>query len=171
MFAFDPALFQNPLHRIHRLCTDTRLTIGTAESCTGGLLSGLLTHLSGSSAYFLGGICSYSNEVKTHLLGVPAGLIAQEGAVSEAVAKLMANGARKTLGSDFAIAVTGIAGPSGGSKEKPVGTVYCAWSSAQQTEVQLLRLQGDREQIRAQTCLVALEGLYTRILTLQKEVP
>ncbi len=171
MFAFDPNQFQNPLHRIHKLCRELELTIATAESCTGGLLSGLLTHLSGSSAYFLGGFCTYSNEAKTQLLGVPAAVIAENGAVSETVAKLMAEGARKALKSDLAIAITGIAGPTGGSPEKPVGTVYCAWSTSQQTDVQRLRLQGDREQIRSQTCLIALEGLGTRILSLQKEVP
>ena len=101
-----------------------RLTIATAESCTGGLLASTLTDVAGSSDYVLGGVVSYSNDVKQNLLGVHPGTLAQYGAVSPETAGEMARGVRRLLGSDLAVAVTGIAGPGGGSADKPVGLVY-----------------------------------------------
>ncbi len=160
------------LAALHTDCQHFRLTLGTAESCTGGLLSALLTRTAGSSTYFLGGVCSYSNEAKTTMLGVPADLIRSRGAVSSEVAEAMVRGALDRLGSDYAIAVTGIAGPGGGTSEKPVGTVYCAWGSKDGVDIERLQLQGDRDSIRAQTCLIALAGLQKRIrTTFVKEVP
>ena len=100
------------------------LTIATAESCTGGLLASTLTDIEGSSGYVLGGVISYSNEVKQNLLGVRPGTLAQHGAVSPETAGEMARGVRRLLASDLAVAVTGIAGPGGGSPDKPVGLVY-----------------------------------------------
>jgi PncC family amidohydrolase len=101
-------------------------TVGTAESCTGGLIAHLLTEVAGSSAYVLGGIVAYANSAKEQLLGVPASLLIQHGAVSEPVAVAMAEGARRALRVDYAIGVTGIAGPGGGTPEKPVGLVHMA---------------------------------------------
>ncbi|MBC7532170.1 MAG: CinA family protein [Oligoflexus sp.] len=155
---------------LHETCLRRKVTLTTAESCTGGLISAILTSTAGSSAYFLGGVCCYSNELKTKLLSVPANLIAETGAVSDLVAKSMAEGARSLSGADFAISVTGIAGPGGGGPDKPVGTVYCAWANAKSVDVERLQLHGDRDSIRAQTCLIALAGLYSRILTHFEEV-
>lgn len=101
-----------------------RLTIATAESCTGGLLASMLTDIAGSSEYVLGGVVSYSNGVKQNLLGVRPGTLEQHGAVSPETAAEMARGVRRLLGSDLAVAVTGIAGPGGGTLDKPVGLVY-----------------------------------------------
>ena len=101
-----------------------KLTVGTAESCTGGLIGDRLTNVSGSSAYFYGGIISYDNSIKQNVLGVPADTLATVGAVSRETALAMAQGARRLLGVDIALSATGIAGPGGGSLEKPVGLVY-----------------------------------------------
>lgn len=103
-----------------------RRTVGTAESCTGGLIAHLLTEVPGSSAYVMGGIVAYANNIKEQALGVPAAMLIQHGAVSEPVAIAMAEGARRSLRSDYAVSVTGIAGPGGGTPEKPVGLVYVA---------------------------------------------
>ena len=107
-----------------RLCTERGLTIATAESCTGGLIAGTLTEISGSSAVVDRGYVTYSNRAKTEMLGVPAELIQRVGAVSQEVALAMAAGALARSGSDLAVAVTGVAGPGGGSAEKPVGLVH-----------------------------------------------
>jgi nicotinamide-nucleotide amidase len=117
-----------PLHRdaseLVALCTSAKLMIATAESCTGGLLAGTITEIPGSSGIFGWGVVTYSNEAKTELLGVPKELIDKHGAVSAEVAAAMAEGALARSGADIAVAVTGIAGPDGGSEEKPVGLVY-----------------------------------------------
>jgi len=101
-------------------------TIATAESCTGGLIGSLLTDVSGSSDYYLGGVIAYANEVKQHLLGIDAATLAAVGAVSEQVALAMARGVRHLLGADYGLSTTGIAGPTGGTPDKPVGLVYIA---------------------------------------------
>ncbi len=170
MFDLDAKELNSVLSKLHEACLRRKVTLIAAESCTGGLISALLTSKAGSSAYFLGGICSYSNELKTKLLNVPAKLIDEAGAVSDLVAKSMAEGARSLSGADLAISVTGIAGPGGGSPGKAVGTVFCAWATAENVEVVRLQLHGDRNSIRAQTCLIALAGLYSRILTLSEEL-
>ncbi len=113
MFAIDPTEFNPVLQKLHEHCLTSKTTLATAESCTGGLISSLLTSKSGSSAYFLGGVCSYSNEAKIRILGVAEGLIREHGAVSELVAKEMAEKALLVFESDFAVSVTGIAGPGG----------------------------------------------------------
>ncbi len=104
------------------------ITVATAESCTGGLLSALLTEYPGSSAIYKGGVVAYDNQVKVRLLGVPTDILNQKGAVSEDIASAMARGSLDLIKSDLAIAITGIAGPGGGSPMKPVGLVYCHWA-------------------------------------------
>jgi nicotinamide-nucleotide amidase len=115
---------------IVRLLTKRKMTLATAESCTGGFIANRITNVPGASKIFLGGIVAYSNDVKRKFLGVRAKSLKEHGAVSEMVAREMAGGARKKFGADFAIAVTGIAGPSGGTKGKPVGTVFISVAGA-----------------------------------------
>jgi nicotinamide-nucleotide amidase len=139
-------------------------TIATAESCTGGLMAGRLTDLAGSSAYVLGGLVVYSNEAKTALAGVPASMIEAHGAVSPEVARALAAGARSRLGTDLGIGITGIAGPGGGSPEKPVGTVCLCISSDSEIEERTVRLPGSRSDVRDRTTTVALHMLRTLLL-------
>jgi PncC family amidohydrolase len=139
-----------------RLLFEIGLTVATAESCTGGLLSGALTAISGSSAYFLGGIVSYDNKVKSGVLGVPPDLIEAHGAVSAQVALTMAQRVRALLGVDIGISVTGIAGPGGAVPDKPVGTTYMALVSDDFEEVQHFCFDGDREGNRSSSVREAL---------------
>lgn len=135
--------------------------IGAAESCTGGLLLSTLTDVPGSSAYVQGGVVVYSNAMKAKLLGVHEATLAAYGAVSEPVAREMATGALALLGAQMALSVTGIAGPGGGSAEKPVGLVYigAAWSAGQAVTVEVRRCQwaGSREENKRQSVAAALE--------------
>lgn len=135
------------------------LTVVTAESCTGGLVAKRLTDVPGSSDYFLGGVVSYSNELKTRLLGVDPDLLSRYGAVSEQVARAMAEGAAARFGADCSIATTGIAGPGGGTPEKPVGLVYIATRVQHQTQVRRFVMFGDRADIRERTAQTALDLL------------
>jgi nicotinamide-nucleotide amidase len=141
------------------LCRKSALTVGVAESCTGGLLGARLTAVPGSSSVVLGGVIAYHDDVKRALLGVPEPLVHEHGAVSEPVARAMASGARAALGADAALAITGIAGPDGGSDAKPVGTVWIALDLGGRVEARLLRLWGDRAEIRARSAQAALELL------------
>lgn len=134
-------------------------TIATAESCTGGKLASLLNKHAGSSAFYFGSIISYDNSVKEHLLNVPSEMIKTHGVVSEEVVCEMANDVRKKIGTDFAIATSGIAGPSGGTKEKPVGTVWIAWATPKGTTSECFHLGKLREQITDRACTKALVGL------------
>lgn len=136
-----------------------KLTVAIAESCTGGLIAHTLTNISGSSDYFDRGIVSYSNEAKSELLGVPEDMLKEYGAVSEQVAKAMAEGIRTTSNVDIGIAATGIAGPTGGTKEKPVGLVYIAISTSENTVVKKFQFSGDRLQNKEITCNTALTML------------
>jgi nicotinamide-nucleotide amidase len=138
-------------------------TLATAESCTGGLLAGRITDVPGSSEYFLEGVVSYSNAAKSDLLGVPKKLIKEYGAVSEPVAEAMAAGIRKRAGSTFGISVTGIAGPGGGSEEKPVGLVYIALADDTQTTARKFLFPGDRQFIRTLSVNAALDMVRRRI--------
>jgi len=137
--------------------------LATAESCTGGLIASRCTDLAGSSVWFDRAFVTYSNAAKSQMLGVPEELIANYGAVSEPVAKAMAFGAVYRSSSIVSIAVTGVAGPSGGSPEKPVGTVWLAWCIAGSVHTELQHFSGRREQVRETTCLYALEGLLNRL--------
>jgi nicotinamide-nucleotide amidase len=149
--------------QIARLLAGRR--IATAESCTGGLLAARLTDLAGSSAYVAGGVVAYANEAKTELLGVEPDLIAAHGAVSETVAEAMADGALKRFQADTAVAITGIAGPAGGTEDKPVGTVCFTVKLADgATITRTLRLPGDRPDIRERSTTVAMHMLRRALL-------
>jgi len=138
-------------------------TIAVAESCTGGLLSERLTRIPGSSSYFLGGAVCYSNELKTRLSGVPPKLLEENGAVSKPVAQALAAGMRKRTGASIGVGVTGIAGPGGGTPEKPVGLVFIALADERGTQVREFRFPGDRERIRNWATTAALEIIRRRI--------
>ncbi len=133
--------------------------LATAESCTGGMIAAACTDLAGSSAWFERGFVTYSNEAKTDLLGVDAALIRQHGAVSEPVVRAMVQGAITRSRAQVAVAVTGVAGPTGGSVEKPVGTVWFGFSVGGQVSSELQRFSGDRAAVRAATVQHALERL------------
>lgn len=146
--------------------------LAVAESCTGGLIAKQLTDLAGSSAWFERGVVTYSNQAKSDLLAVPAAVLEHHGAVSEAVAMAMAGGLLMRAPVQWALAVTGIAGPSGGTADKPVGTVWMAWArrlgepgQAAPTRVETVCriFSGDRQQVREQTLRVVLEGLLQRL--------
>ena len=139
-------------------------TIATAESCTGGLLAERLTEVPGSSKYFIEGVVTYANDAKTRTLGVEPMLLMEHGAVSAPVAEAMAEGIRKRAGTDFGLAITGIAGPGGGTEEKPVGTVFIAISSEAGTAHKKLKLPGDRHLIRWRASQAALELLRRRLI-------
>jgi nicotinamide-nucleotide amidase len=137
-------------------------TIGTAESCTGGYIAHLISSIPGASSYFKGSIVSYDNEIKSCLLGVPPSTIAQEGAVCEAVVKAMAEGLLTTMKTDYAIAVSGIMGPEGGSEEKPVGTVWIAVGNSQEIRTQKLRFRFNRHkniQLTAMNALLQMRNM------------
>lgn len=140
-------------------CRRLGLRLATAESCTGGLVSARLTDVPGSSDVFLGGIVSYSNEAKVRLLGVPAEVLERHGAVSAETAEAMAEGARRTLGADAAVSVTGIAGPDGGTPEKPVGLVYISGVAPDRVATERIVLSGDREAVRGRATALALHTL------------
>ena len=137
--------------------------MATAESCTGGLIAAACTELSGSSDWFERGFVTYSNAAKTDSLGVPAALIDAHGAVSEPVARAMAAGAVAHADAQCALAVTGVAGPTGGSADKPVGTVWFGWSTPAGEVTEHRRFDGDRAAVRAQAVRHALAGLLQRL--------
>jgi PncC family amidohydrolase len=133
------------------------MTLSVAESCTGGLLGKIVTDIPGSSDYFMGGIIAYSNDIKIKQLSVPPDILTKHGAVSEACARFMADGARKSFGSDIAVSITGIAGPDGGTPEKPVGLIYIGLSTADKAYVREERFGGDRERNRERSATNALD--------------
>lgn len=141
---------------VAELLTEKRLTIATAESCTGGLLGHVLTYISGSSSYFDRGIISYTNEAKHELLNVSEELLEMYGAVSKQVAESMAEGVRLNARTDIGVSTTGIAGPTGGSKEKPVGLVYIGVSTERDTLVKRFIFNGSRLENKDSTCREAL---------------
>jgi nicotinamide-nucleotide amidase len=149
---------------IVRLLTERKKTLALAESCTGGNISHRLTNVPSASAVLLGGVVSYANEVKEKFVGVQAETLRQHGAVSEAVAREMAAGARLRFGSDFALAVTGIAGPGGGSVEKPVGTVFIALAAEKEVIVRKMLNPWDRITFKDATATQALELLRVTLL-------
>jgi len=144
---------------VARMLTERRQTVASAESCTGGYIANLLTSISGSSAYFKGSVVAYANDVKEQMLQVNARDLQQHGAVSEQVVKQMATNVRQLLGADYGIATSGIAGPTGGTPEKPVGTIWIAVATASQTEARLLQLGANRESNIQRTSTAALNML------------
>ena len=133
--------------------------VATAESCTGGWIAKSITDVAGSSGCFGLGVVSYSNEAKRSILNVDAATLEAHGAVSEATVREMAEGVLALSGADPAVAVSGIAGPDGGTPDKPVGTVWFAWASGAGTVARLERLDGDRDAVRAKSVLTGLQGL------------
>jgi len=148
--------------QLQGICLGRGLSVALAESCTGGLIAATLTSVPGASGYFLGGVVSYSNEAKAGFLDVPAATLAAHGAVSAQVARAMALGARARFGADVALGITGIAGPDGGSAEKPVGLTYIGMADADGAEVRRLTFEGDRAANREAGTRAALEWLIER---------
>lgn len=149
--------------QVHDILTRHNLTLATAESCTGGTIASKFTAMAGASAYFLAGVVAYANSAKSNIIGVNAEDIARYGAVSESVARQMAEGVRRVAGSDYAIATTGIAGPTGGSAEKPVGTVWMAVATPNGTIARMRNCGTDRSQIINRASAYAIEMLYDEI--------
>lgn len=142
-----------------RLLRDAGITLATAESCTGGLVAERLTRVAGSSTYFVGSIVAYANDVKARQLDVSSATLERYGAVSREAAREMAEGVRRRLASDLAVAITGVAGPSGGTDDKPVGTVWLAWNGPEGTFDTLRRFPGDRRMVRWLASQWALDGV------------
>ena len=145
--------------RVGNKLRDERLMLATAESCTGGMVAAAITDISGSSTWFERGFVTYSNLAKTEMIGVPAVLIEQHGAVSEPVAKAMAEGALRNSRAQVSVSITGVAGPAGGSEAKPVGTVCFGFSNRLHTQIETQHFKGDREQVRTQAAAHALRKL------------
>ena len=147
--------------------TVARKSVATAESCTGGWIAKSLTDNAGSSACFAYGIVSYSNGAKESMLGVNSDTLKQHGAVSEATVGEMANGVLNLSGADFAVAVSGVAGPGGGTEEKPVGTVWFAWAArtprGSSVDAQRQVFKGGRDEVRSQSVVIALQGIRERL--------
>src|SRR6201996_932433 len=154
---------ENTLHqlaiRVGNRLRESRLMLSTAESCTGGLIAGAITDISGSSGWFERGFVTYSNQSKTEMIGVPPELIERHGAVSEEVARAMAEGALRNSRAQVSLSITGVAGPGGGTETKPVGMVSFGWSNRLHTSVETKIFKGDREKIRVQAAAHALRGV------------
>lgn len=159
-----PPLMLEQAREVVDICRRRGLTIATAESCTGGLLSGILTEIPGASEMFTHGFITYANPAKIMMVDVPEGTIASHGAVSEETARAMAEGARRTSGASFGIAITGISGPGGGTPGKPVGTVHvaCAYDHKQTMHAQYV-FDGERTCIRLKSVEAALAMLLKRL--------
>lgn len=165
IYAFEPKTLEEA---VAEKLTNLKKTVATAESCSGGLLAHRLTNVPGSSAYFRQGLVTYSNEAKVSLLGVPEELINKKGAVSREVAQAMARGLLEKAGVDLAVSTTGIAGPGGGSKKKPVGLVYIGLASQDGVKVERCRFSGSRQQIKFQTTQKALDMLRLKLIELER---
>lgn len=148
--------------RLQGICLGRGLTVAAAESCTGGLVAAAITDVAGSSGYFRGGVVAYADEAKAALLAVSPEVLAAHGAVSAQVARAMAMGARHRLGTALAVSVTGVAGPGGGSDEKPVGLTYVAVADAAGVDVRRYHWTGDRAANRRDSAAAALELLIER---------
>lgn len=149
--------------RLGQQCLALSVVVTTAESCTGGGVAAAITDISGSSDWFETGYVTYSNTAKTRLLGVSEALLAQHGAVSQAVVEAMVEGACVDSGAQAGVAVSGVAGPGGGSAEKPVGTVWLAWRVGDRVDARCCHFHGDRAAVRHQAVIAALEGLLERL--------
>ena len=147
------------INELAQVLKERGLVCATAESCTGGLIGAALTSVSGSSEWYVGGVISYANSVKTVLLGVNEADLEAQGAVSEPVVRGMALGACRVTGADVACAVSGVAGPGGGTPEKPVCTVWIGWSKHGETRAEKFHFNGDRDAVRTQTVTEAIRGM------------
>ncbi|WP_319778008.1 CinA family protein [Maridesulfovibrio sp.] len=145
---------------IGKILVDKGWTMATAESCTGGLVAATLTDFSGSSAWFSGAVVAYSNEIKMSLLHVPETVIMEHGAVSEETVRAMAEGVCKTMGVNVGISLSGIAGPTGGTPDKPVGTVWMGWHVNGETYAEKILFSGDRMDVKQQSLQTVLEKLH-----------
>lgn len=143
--------------KIAQLLTKKKLTLAIAESCTGGLVSHRITNIPGSSKYFVGGIIAYAYSVKTSILGVPQATIKKRGAVSRETVLAMAKGARRVFGADVAVSITGIAGPAGGTKMKPVGLAYIAFDDGKKVLTKKVNFKGTRKQLKEKFARAALQ--------------
>ena len=168
MSAADQTALEALATEVGALFRDNGLKLATAESCTGGWVAQCLTAIAGSSMWFERGFVTYSNEAKHEMLGVELDTLAAHGAVSEATAAAMAAGALRHSHADWALSITGIAGPDGGSREKPVGTVCFGWAGSEAgVEVDTRHFAGDREAVRRQSVVFALQGILQRASKLQ----
>ncbi|RCV91360.1 CinA family protein [Vreelandella rituensis] len=149
-----------------RLCREHRIEVTTAESCTGGGIAAAITEVAGSSAYFTTGYVTYADTAKTRLLGVKPALLDAHGAVSRDVVQAMVEGACRDSGAQLAVAVSGVAGPGGGSDAKPVGTVWLAWGNLSHQQVECFHFSGSRQAVREQAVHQALAGLILWIETM-----
>jgi len=163
-------LTQDLAARLAQLSLGLSVDITTAESCTGGLVAAALTALPGSSGWFRQGVVTYSNEAKMSLLSVPAGVLEQHGAVSEACVLAMAAGARRESGARVAVSVSGVAGPDGGSAAKPVGTVWIGWAVGEQLSAEIFQFSGDRQSVREQAVVEALHGIIERLDSMENNL-
>ena len=159
---------QEAAQRVADLLLQRQWMLATAESCTGGMIAAACTDLPGSSAWFERGLVSYSNASKTELLGVDPALIERFGAVSEEVVRAMVQGALPHSHAQVAVAVTGVAGPSGGTAAKPVGTVWFGWATPEGVTTEVQHFEGNRAEVRATTVAHALQGL---VLALEAQAP
>ena len=159
LLALDTQALEANLTQISLRLIQQGHMLATAESCTGGMIAAACTDLAGASTWFERGFVTYSNAAKTDMLGVPPALIEQDGAVSEAVARAMADGALTHSQAHVSLAVTGVAGPTGGSEAKPVGTVWFGWCVNGQTYTEMQHFAGDRAAIRAATVRYAMQRL------------
>ncbi|MFO7815241.1 MAG: competence/damage-inducible protein A [Halanaerobiales bacterium] len=157
------------IETIYKIMGNNNLTLSAAESCTGGLLGNRITNLPGSSSYYKGGIIAYSNQLKMRLLNIDSNSIESKGAVSKTVALQMAENVKKITGSDYGIGITGIAGPTGGTKEKPVGLVYIAVAGKNSSKVEKYNLKGKRKQIKYLSTEFALKNLKNLLKEEDKE--
>lgn len=155
----DKTLIDRAVAEVGELLMLEDYTLATAESCTGGLLAATLTDVSGSSRWFTGSVVAYANEVKKNLLGVDEALLMEHGAVSESVVEAMAKGVLTTVGADVSVALSGIAGPTGGTPDKPVGTVWIAWAWPYGTRTKRYNFTGSRMAVKDQAVMAALNGL------------
>ncbi|WP_320172007.1 CinA family protein [Maridesulfovibrio sp.] len=152
-------MIDNIVPAIGKILIDKGWTLGTAESCTGGLVAATLTDFSGSSAWFSGAVVAYSNQIKMSLLHVPEATLIEHGAVSEATVLAMAEGVCRTLGTDAGVSLSGIAGPTGGTPDKPVGTVWIGWCVNGTCRAEKFLFPGDRAAVKRQSLETVLTGL------------
>ncbi|MCM2129986.1 CinA family protein [Larsenimonas rhizosphaerae] len=150
--------------RLGEACQATGHCVTTAESCTGGGIAAAITEIAGSSGWFETGLVTYANHSKTALLGVSEALLSAHGAVSEPVVHAMVQGACRLSGASLGVSVSGVAGPGGGSPDKPVGTVWIAWGTASDSRARCFLFEGDRHQVRLQAVRAALEGLIEEVM-------